>query len=145
MATCFVSNDGTQTHGINNLDQYTKKVLTFHNAFGLDDQTSGYPVVPSGDVGLLRVSCLTEEVSELGLAIGNKDRAAIIDALVDIQYFLSGTVLACGMADVFEEAFRRVHQTNMDKLDKNGKPVRDTNGRVVKPMDWQPPVFSDLV
>ena len=127
------------------MDQFTKQVHEFHTAFELDDQTSGYPVAPSGDVGLLRVSCLTEEVSELGLAIGNKDRGEIIDALVDIQYFLSGTVLACGMGEVFEEAFRRVHETNMAKLGPDGKPVRDPNGRVVKPKDWQPPVFNDLV
>ena len=127
------------------MDQYTSQVHDFHQAFELRDHTCDHPVTPLPEVGLCRVSCLAEEVSELGLAIGNKDRAAILDALVDIQYFLSGTVIACGMQHVFPEAFDRVHETNMAKLGPDGKPVRDPNGRVVKPEGWQPPVLNDLV
>ena len=127
------------------MDQFTTKVLEFHKAFELHDQTSGFPVTPSPETCLLRISCLTEEISELGLAMGNKDRCEMLDALIDIQYFLSGTILACGMGEVFEEGFDRVHKTNMAKLGPDGRCVRDHNGRVQKPSDWKPPVFNDLV
>ena len=121
------------------MDNFTKQVADFHHAFELHDQSSREPRTPPPEVGLLRVQCLIEEVGELAHAMGKKDKVEILDALVDIQYFLSGTVLACGMQYVFEAAFEEVHRTNMAKLGPDGKPIRDASGRVVKPKGWKPP------
>ncbi len=54
-----------------------------------------------------------------------------------------------GLRDVFEdvlpEAFHRVHESNMSKLDEDGKPVRREDGKVLKGPCYEPPVMSDLV
>lgn len=47
--------------------------------------------------------------------------------------------------EVFEEAFRRVHASNMSKLGDDGKPVRREDGKVLKGPNYQPPVLTDLV
>lgn len=127
------------------MDNYTEQVLEFHQAFKLHTMTRSKPGIPMASVSLLRVQCLIEEVGELAHALGNCNQPEVLDALVDIQYFLSGTVLACGMQDVFEPAFAEVHATNMAKLDANGNPIRDASGRVVKPAGWVAPDLKKFV
>lgn len=43
------------------------------------------------------------------------------------------------------EAFRRVHQSNMSKLDDNGEPIYNENGKVMKGPNYRPPDLSDLI
>lgn len=45
---------------------------------------------------------------------------------------------------IFTEAFFRVVQSNNSKLDDNGKPVRDENGKVLKGPNYVEPDLSDL-
>jgi predicted HAD superfamily Cof-like phosphohydrolase len=42
-----------------------------------------------------------------------------LDALLDLQYVLSGAVSTFGFGNVFEEAFEEVHKSNMSKVCKN--------------------------
>ena len=44
-----------------------------------------------------------------------------------------------------DEALRRVHQSNMSKLDEDGKPTYREDGKVLKSANYQPPTLSDLV
>ena len=44
-----------------------------------------------------------------------------------------------------DEALRRVHQSNMSKLDEDGKPTYRADGKVLKSKNYQPPTLSDLV
>lgn len=41
------------------------------------------------------------------------------DALLDLQYVLSGAVLENGFGDIFDEGFAEVHRSNMSKLVNN--------------------------
>lgn len=43
------------------------------------------------------------------------------------------------------EAFIRVHASNMSKLDENGKPIKREDGKVMKGPNYAPPVLADLV
>jgi len=103
------------------------------------------PNVPSADICLHRIQCHVEETGELADAMGIKDKAEVLDALIDMQYFLTGTILACGMADVFDDAFDEVHAANMAKLGPDGKPILSPSGRVMKPKDWVPPDLRKFV
>jgi predicted HAD superfamily Cof-like phosphohydrolase len=47
--------------------------------------------------------------------------------------------------DILDEAFRRVHASNMSKLGDDGKPVRREDGKVLKGPNYQPPNLDDLV
>jgi predicted HAD superfamily Cof-like phosphohydrolase len=42
-----------------------------------------------------------------------------LDALCDLQYVLSGTILENGFTNIFDEAFDEVHRSNMSKLVRN--------------------------
>lgn len=92
----------------------------------------------------LRLSLLFEELKELAEAGGMKqeflalckleaeedhdysqqehiNRVEELDALADLQYVLSGAVLSLGFEKVFDEAFSRVHESNMSKIVKSGQ------------------------
>jgi NTP pyrophosphatase (non-canonical NTP hydrolase) len=44
-----------------------------------------------------------------------------------------------------DEAMRRVLESNMSKLDENGKPIRNKDGKVLKGPNYKKPDLSDLV
>ena len=44
-----------------------------------------------------------------------------------------------------DEALNRVHESNMSKLDEDGKPIYREDGKVLKGPNYQPPNLLDLV
>lgn len=62
----------------------------------------------------------------------------------DLGTLLGGILNVFGEA-TFEEAFRRVHTSNMSKLGEDGRPVRREDGKVLKGPNYAPPVLNDLV
>lgn len=44
-----------------------------------------------------------------------------------------------------QEAFLRVHRSNMSKLDDDGKPIRRADGKILKGPNYREPVLTDLV
>ena len=44
-----------------------------------------------------------------------------------------------------DEALNRVHESNMSKLDEDGKPILREDGKVLKGPNYKPPDLSDLV
>jgi predicted HAD superfamily Cof-like phosphohydrolase len=44
-----------------------------------------------------------------------------------------------------EEALDRVHKSNMSKLGLDGKPIRRSDGKVLKGPNYVPPKLTDLV
>ena len=44
-----------------------------------------------------------------------------------------------------DEAMRRVHESNMSKLDEHGKPIYREDGKVMKGPNYAPPHLEDLV
>jgi predicted HAD superfamily Cof-like phosphohydrolase len=92
---------------------------------------------------VLRKNLIEEETNELIEAIAIGDKADILKELVDV------VVVCVGMADTygwdFDTAFKRVHESNMSKLDMNGKPIYREDGKVLKSKNYVPPDLSDLV
>lgn len=72
----------------------------------------------------LRIRLLEEELKEFISAAVAEDLTEVLDALVDMQYILLGTVLEYGMGELFEEAFREVHASNMSKFCVNTMEAR---------------------
>jgi predicted HAD superfamily Cof-like phosphohydrolase len=98
-------------------------------------------------VASLRKKLLLEELTELITALDAGDLEEQLDALVDMQYVLSGTVNAMGMRRVFDLAFLRVHEANMKKELATSRHAskRDSVHDIVKPEGWSKPDLSDLV
>ena len=94
---------------LNSLNQ----VSEFHHTFGAPVLDS--PQIPSEERCSLRVSLLQEELDELAEAISKKDIVGIADALCDLQFVLSGSVLEFGLGDKFPELFDEVQRSNMSK------------------------------
>lgn len=66
----------------------------------------------------------------------------LIKELADVQYTLSGFAATFGID--LEEAYRRVHESNMSKFLPDG-PTYDANGKVQKGPNYKPPYLGDLV
>ena len=111
-------------------------VAEFHAAFDLPRQTQ-----PSANVDqsleMLRISLLEEEVRELVTATRARDLTGIADALADITYVVYGTALTYGID--LDSVLSEVHRSNMSKLDRDGKPILRSDGKVLKSELYSPP------
>lgn len=94
-----------------------------------------------GRNGQVRFKLMQEENREYFEAVQYTDIVEVLDALVDMQYVLNGTILSHGLQHVFDEAYNRVHENNMTK-----RPFKkNTLGKVIKPKGFKPVNLSDLV
>ena len=78
----------------------------------------------------LRFDLIQEELDELKEALNNKDLLEVADALTDILYVTYGAGHAFGID--LDKCFDEVQNSNMSKLDKNGKPIYNEAGKVMK-------------
>lgn len=89
------------------------KVAEFHTTFKHPIQD--FPNIPNGQRCELRLSLITEELNELRNAIIDGNITQVADALCDLQYVLSGTILEFGLGEKFGKLFDEVHRSNMSK------------------------------
>lgn len=117
----------------------------FHRKF--QQRYAGPPRAICGELRDFRLKFLREEVNELEEALRMGDLEKALDALVDLDYVLKGTIHLMGMARIYPEAWRRVHRANMAKELANDA-SRSTRGYaldVVKPPGWEAPRHWDLI
>lgn len=87
---------------------------------------------------------IAEEFTELNAAVAQGDRVEQLDALIDILVVTIGAIHSMG-ADV-EGAWKEVMKTNFAKIDKDtGKVRKREDGKVLKPMGWEPPNLKPFV
>ena len=67
----------------------------------------------------------------------------MLDAICDLIYVAIGFALKAGM-DI-DGAFREVHRSNMSKLDKDGKPIKRADGKVLKGPHFTPPKLDAYI
>lgn len=118
------------------------KIIEMHRKFGLDDGVEK-PRHLDADERNFRIVAMQEELDEFAEATTLADQ---LDALVDLQVFLLGTVYRMGMADIYDEAFNRVMTANLAKsLAGDGTASKRGFKRdLVKPNGWTAPNLSDL-
>ena len=100
------------------------QVKEFHKTF--DVPVLKNPEIPSKERCDLRISLIQEELNELKEAIENEDLTEIADALCDLQYVLSGTVLEFGLGKKFNKLFDEVQRSNMSKACESQKEALST-------------------
>lgn len=106
---------------------YIKLVKEFHETYGVAVEAN--PTIPSKEICKLRIELIREELNESEEALGHGDLAHIAKELADLQYVLSGTILALGLQDKFPAIFQEVHRSNMSKVCNNEQTARSlTNG-----------------
>ena len=105
-----------------------EKVGIFMKTFGQEVKLK--PSLSTNKINSLRLSLIKEELDELKDAIDGKDLVEIADALTDILYVTYGAGHAFGIN--LDKCFDEVQNSNMSKLDVNGKPIYNEFGKVLK-------------
>ena len=105
-----------------------EKVGTFMKTFGQDVKYNSS--FSTDKINALRINLIKEELDELVEAMNKKDLVEVADALTDILYVTYGAGHAFGIN--LDECFEEVQNSNMSKLDNNGKPIYNDKGKVMK-------------
>jgi len=86
---------------------------------------------------------IDEEWSEFHEAFHQKGEDEQLKELADLVYVCYQ--FAASQEWDLDEAMRRVHESNMSKLDDNGKPIYRGDGKVLKGPNYKPPYLLDLL
>ena len=117
------------------------KVGIFMKTFG--QEVKNKPSFSTDKINKLRLDLIKEELSELTDAMNNKDLLEVADALTDILYVTYGAGHAFGID--LDKCFDEVQNSNMSKLNEDGKPIYNENGKVMKGPNYFKPDLSKFV
>ena len=117
------------------------KVGTFMKTFG--QEVKNKPSFSTDKINKLRLDLIKEELDELKEAMDNKDLLEVADALTDILYVTYGAGHAFGID--LDKCFEEVQNSNMSKLGKNGKPIFNESGKVMKGPKYFKPDLTKFI
>lgn len=118
-----------------------ESVKVFMRTFG--QEIKDKPSFPSAKITQLRYSLIKEELNELKEAIDKNNLKEVADALTDILYVTYGAGHAFGVN--LDACFTEVQSSNMSKLGKDGKPIYNEHGKVLKGPKYFKPDLSKFV
>jgi len=118
-----------------------EKVKRFMQTFGQEIKENAE--FPSERITKLRTDLIDEELSELRIAIKNKNIREVADALTDILYVTYGAGHSFGIN--LDDCFNEVQRSNMSKLGSDGKPIYNESGKVMKGPNYFKPDLSKFV
>ena len=118
-----------------------EKVKEFMTTFGQEVKTSAE--FPENKIVELRKKLIDEEFNELKDAINENDIVEVADALTDILVVTYGAGAAFGID--LDKCFEEVQKSNMSKLGKDGKPIYNKFGKVMKGPDYFKPDLSKFI
>jgi len=116
-------------------------VIKFMDTFGQIVRTK--PQFPDNNTMQLRFDLIKEELNELEQAMKTKNLKEIADALTDILYVTYGAGYAYGIN--LDKCFKEVQRANMSKLGKDGKPIYNEKGKVMKGPNYLEPDLKQFV
>ena len=117
------------------------KVGIFMKTFG--QEVKNKPSFSTNKINKLRIDLIKEELNELQDAMKNNDLLEVADALTDILYVTYGAGHAFGID--LDKCFNEVQNSNMSKLDENGKPIYNDVGKVMKGPNYFKPNLSQFL
>ena len=117
------------------------KVGIFMKTFGQEIKVK--PSLSSEKINHLRYNLIKEELNELEEAMKNQDIVEVADALTDILYVTYGAGHAFGIN--LDKCFEEVQNSNMSKLGKDGKPIYNEKGKVMKGPNYFKPNLNKFV
>ena len=118
-----------------------EKVGLFMKTFNQDVKVSSS--LSTDKINDLRISLINEELEELKQAISEKNLTEVADALTDILYVTYGAGHAFGID--LDKCFDEVQNSNMSKLGKDGKPIFNEFGKVMKGPNYFKPNLSKFI
>ena len=111
------------------------EVKNFMNTYGQEIKNKSE--FPDKKTVQLRIDLIQEELDELKDAIKQNNIVEVADALTDILYVTYGAGLSFGID--LDQCFAEVQRSNMSKLDAEGKPIFNENGKVMKGPNYSKP------
>ena len=117
------------------------KVKIFMETFG--QEVKNKASFSSEKINDLRYELIREELDEFKEALKNKDILEVADALTDILYVTYGAGHAFGID--LDKCFEEVQQSNMSKLDKNGKAIYNKAGKIMKGPGYFKPDLAKFI
>ena len=118
-----------------------ESVKKFMQTFG--QEVKNKPEYPNEKIVKLRYDLIDEELKELKEAIEKKSITDVADALTDILYVTYGAGHAFGID--LDKCFTEVQNSNMSKLGKDGKPIYNEQGKVMKGPNFFEPDLGKLL
>ena len=118
-----------------------EKVGLFMKTFNQEVKTKS--ALGSEKINSLRISLISEELEELKQAMLDNNILEVADALTDILYVTYGSGHAFGIN--LDKCFKEVQDSNMSKLDNNGKPIFNEYGKVMKGPNYFKPDLSKFL
>ncbi len=118
-----------------------KSVKKFMKIFGQEIKEKAE--FPNDKIISLRYELIREELEELRDALDKKDIKEVADALTDILYVTYGAGHAFGID--LDKCFQEVQNSNMSKLGKDGKPIYNNMGKVMKGPNYFKPNLKKFV
>ena len=118
-----------------------ESVKKFMETFGQEIKEKA--CFPNDKIISLRYDLIKEELEELREAIDRKNIKEVADALTDILYVTYGAGHAFGID--LDKCFEEVQNSNMSKLDENGKPIYNEKGKVMKGPNYFKPDLNKFV
>ena len=116
-------------------------VKKFMETFG--QEVKKKPEFPSEKIVKLRYDLIKEELDEFEEAIKSKNLTEVADSLTDILYVTYGAGIAFGID--LDKCFDEVQRSNMSKLGKDGKPIYNDKGKVMKGPNYFQPDLSKFI
>lgn len=117
------------------------KVKEFHTVY--DCLINQKPVFPEEKERQLRIDLLREEFEEYLKAEKENNLIEVADALGDMLYIIYGTAVSYGIP--INDVFAEIHRSNLSKLGDDGKPIRRTDGKVLKGPKYFRPDISGVL
>ena len=117
------------------------KVGIFMKTF--DQEVKSKPSFSTDKINKLRIDLIKEELDELKEAMDNNDLLEVADALTDILYVTYGAGQEFGIN--LDKCFDEVQNSNMSKLNKNGEPIYNESGKVMKGPNYFKPDLTKFL
>tara|TARA_B100000035_G_C20898052_1_gene508072 strand:+ start:517 stop:888 length:372 start_codon:yes stop_codon:yes gene_type:complete len=117
------------------------KVGIFMKTFG--QEVKDRPSFSTKKINNLRISLIEEELKELKDAMESNNLIEVADALTDILYVTYGAGHAFGID--LDKCFDEVQNSNMSKIGKDGKPIYNEFGKVMKGPNYFKPDLTKFI
>ena len=115
-----------------------RQVKEFHEKFEVE--APDYPGIQFDKIQL-RYDLIQEELYEFLRAAEKGDLIETADAIGDMLYVVFGTAVSFGINA--EAVVDEIHRSNLTKLGADGKPIRRTDGKVLKGPGYQSPKITE--
>ncbi len=84
----------------------------------------------------LREKLIKEETKEV---FESENLPNLLKEYCDLLYVVYGGIIEHGLENIIEDAFQLVQDSNMSKLDDNGKPILREDGKFLKGPNYKAP------